>query len=182
MTKASGIRFTTFPLTAPPPSFVLQIAEVFRSNEAKIGTERSTKGLKSDEVLAVLRPELEGLGFEVERGKRKVDKIERPVFYGENGAPTVRFEIDAFHTEWQCGLEIEAGRAWLGNAVYRDLILASVMANVDHLVLAVPNAYRYRSGGRPKTGRDYDRTRKLSETIFSHRRLTLPYDLTVIGY
>ena len=182
MAKSSTIRFTTYPLTLPPPSFVEVIADVFRSNEAVIGTTRPTRGLKSDEVLAVVRPDLEELGFEVERGKRKVDKIERPVFYGENGIPTVRFEIDAYHTEWQCGLEIEAGRAWQGNAVYRDLILASLMANVDHFVLAVPNAYRYKSGGSTITGRAYKKTRNLSETVFSHSGLTLPYGLTVVGY
>ncbi len=182
MAKGSSIRFNTFPRTTPPPSFVERIAEVFRSKEATIGTELLTKGLRSDKVLAVLRPGLEDLGFEVERGKRKVDKIERPVLFGEGGIPTVRYEIDAFHQEWQCGLEVEAGRAWQGNAVYRDLIITSLMANVEHFVLAVPNAYRYRSGGRAIVGPDYKKTSDLSETIYGHRRLALPYGLTVLGY
>ena len=182
MAQGSSIRFTTFPRTEPPPDFVKQIADVFRSNETRVGTKRLTKGLKSDEVLAALRPELEGLGFEVERGKRQADKIRRPVFYGENGAPTVRYELDAFHTGWKCGLEIEAGRAWLGNAVYRDLILASLMVSVDHFVLAVPNVYRYRSGGRSIVARNYRKTRDLANTIYNHRRLILPYGLTVFGY
>ena len=182
MTKGSSIRFTAFPLTKPPPSFVEAIAEVFRSKEPKIGTKQLGKGLTSDKVLAVLRPELESLGFEVERGKRKADKIERPVFFGEGGVPTVRFEIDAFHPDWHCGLEVEAGRGWQGNAVYRDLVRTSLMVNVEHFVLAVPNAYRYKSGGRPIIGRDYKRTRDLAETIYGHRRLTLPYGLTVLGY
>ncbi len=30
----------------------------------------------------------------------------------------------------------------MGNAVYRDLIQALIMVQVDHLVLAVPNAYK----------------------------------------
>ena len=182
MTKDPGIRFTTFPLTAAPPRFVESIAKAFRSNESRIGTQRRTKGLTSDRVLAVLRPELEQLGFAVERGKRRADKIERPVFFGEDGTPTVRYEVDAFHEEWQCGLEIEAGRAWLGNAVYRDLVLASLMVDVNHFVLAVPNAYKYQTRGQPRTSSDYAKTTKLSQTIFGHRRLKLPYGLTVIGY
>ena len=68
------------------------------------------KGLTSDDVLAVVRPDLVALGFEVEAGKKKEEKIERPVFYGENGVPAVRYEIDAYHAEWRCGMEVEAGR------------------------------------------------------------------------
>src|SRR5215217_7900285 len=74
------------------------------------------------------------------RGDVKAGKIERPVFYGENGIPTLRYEIDAYHPDWRCGLEVEAGRAWMGNAVYRDLIQAAVMVGVQHLCLAVSNS------------------------------------------
>jgi hypothetical protein len=49
-----------------------------------------------DQVLQVLRPQLEALGFQVEAGKSKEQKIERPVFFGENGAPTLRYQIDAY--------------------------------------------------------------------------------------
>jgi hypothetical protein len=60
----------------------------------------------------------------------------RPVFFGENGMPTLSYQIDAYHPEWRAGLEVEAGRAWMGNAIYRDLIQALVMVQVDHVVLA----------------------------------------------
>lgn len=70
----------------------------------------------------------------------------------------------------------------MGNAVYRDLILASVMVDVDHLVLAVANGYRYKTGGRVAVSHDYDNATALADTIYSHRRLRLPYGLTVIGY
>jgi hypothetical protein len=125
---------------------------------------------------------LVGLGFEVERGKRKHDKIQRPVFFGENGVPTVRYQIDAYHSGWQCALEVEAGRAWMGNAVYRDLIQASVMVNVRNLVLAVPLAYKYKASGRELVSTDYANTRSLASALFGHSRLRLPYSLVVIGY
>jgi hypothetical protein len=133
-------------------------------------------------VLATVRPGLEALGFQVESGKTKADKIERPVFFGENGAPAVRYEIDAYHSGWRCGLEVEAGRGWMGNAVYRDLILASVMVDVDYFVLAVANGYRYKTGGREAVSRDYENATGLADTLFSHTRVKLPYRLAVIGH
>ena len=122
--KTSTIRFSTFPRTEPPPSFVEDVVSVFRHHEGAIATETNAKGLKSDEVLAVLGPDLAGIGFQVEASKKRADKLERPVFFGENGIPTLRYEIDAYHPEWKCGLEVEAGRGWMGNAVYRDLVQA----------------------------------------------------------
>ena len=77
---------------------------------------------------------------------------------------------------------MEAGRAWMGNAVYRDLIQAMVMVQVDHLILAVPNIYKYQSGGKAARSTDYQNTRDVAEALYSHTRLKLPYGLTVIGY
>ena len=37
---------------------------------------------------------------------RKDQKIERPVFYGENGRPTLRYQIDGYHPGWRCGIDI----------------------------------------------------------------------------
>lgn len=107
----------------------------------QIGSEVLAKGLTSDAVLGVLHSQLEALGFQVEKGKVREQKIERPVFFGENGVPALRYQIDAYHPGWRCGLEVEAGRAWMGNAIYRDLIQALVMVQVDHLVLAVSNVH-----------------------------------------
>ena len=117
----STIRFTSFPKTEPPPPFASELADVFRRHEPEIATVHLRKGLTSNEVLAVIRDELVALGFAVEAGKQKADKILRPVFFGENGEPTLNYEIDAYHPGWRCGLEVEAGRAWMGNAVYREL-------------------------------------------------------------
>ncbi len=176
------IRFTTCPRTEPPQELVPSLAAVFQSHETEISTELLNKGLTSDQVLAVLRNDLYNLGFEVEAGKLKAQKIERPVFFGENGIPTVRYQIDAYHPEWKCGLEIEAGRAWMGNAVYRDLIQASVMVQVEYLCLAVPISYKFKAIGRDSISHDYDNTMKLAEALYGHSRLSLPYRLIIIGY
>jgi hypothetical protein len=136
---------------------------VFRTHEHDIATKINDKGLKSDGVLSLIGPDLIDIGFQIEVSKRKADKIERPVFYGENGIPTLRYEIDAYHPDWRCGLEVEAGRGWMGNAVYRDLIQAAVMVGVEYLCLAVSNTYKYQSSGKPATSRDYENTRQLAE-------------------
>lgn len=76
----STVRFSSFPRTEPPPEFIRAIVQVFRSHENEISTAKLKKGLTSDQVLARLRADLEGLGFEVEQGKKKHQKIERPRF------------------------------------------------------------------------------------------------------
>jgi hypothetical protein len=178
----SSIRFSIFPRTEPPPRFVEDVVAVFRRHEETIATEENDKGFKSDEVLTLLGPDLVNIGFQLETSKKKVDKLERPVFFGENGIPTLQYEIDAYHWEWKCGLEVEAGRGWMGNAVYRGLIQAAVMVGVEYLCLAVCNVYRYKSGGKPATSRDYENTRQVAEAIYGHSRLRLPYNLVLIGY
>src|SRR5918994_1037541 len=180
--EKSTVRFSTFPRTEPPPGFVEDVVAVFRQHEKEIATEVNDKGLKSDDVLAVLAPDLTNVGFQVEASKKKVDKLQRPVFFGENSIPTLRYEIDAYHPGWKCGLEVEAGRGWMGNAVYRDLVQAAVMVGVEYLCLAVSNVYRYRSSGKPATSRDYANTLQVAEAIYGHSRLRLPYSLVLIGY
>ena len=70
----------------------------------------------------------------------------------------------------------------MGNAVYRDLIQALVMVDMKHLVLAVPQAYRYRTGGRPAVSHDYANTVAVAEAIYAHSRIVMPFSLCVIGY
>ena len=178
----SNIRFTSYPRTQAPPSFATDLVTAFRDAEPSIATGELDKGLTSDAVLEVLRPTIVALGFTVEMGKRATEKVRRPVFFGENGAPDLQYEIDAFHPEWRCGLEIEAGRAWMGNAVYRDLIQALVMVEVDVLALAVPNGYRYKSGGKTTVSKDYSNTCAVANALFGHSRIRMPYGLLVIGY
>lgn len=181
MSKTS-IRFSSFPRTEPPPPFIPKVIEAFRACEPEICTVDLAKGLTSDEVLTRLRPHLKALEFEIEAGKQKEDRIERPVFYGENGVPILKYQIDAFHSGWRCGLEVEAGRGWMGNAVYRDLVQALVMVHVDHLILAVANRYKYRSGGKAVASGDYENTVAVADALYGHSRIRLPYGLTIIGY
>lgn len=172
------IRFSTFPRTRTPPNFLPEVIAVFEHHLTEIGTAHLEKGLTSDQALSVLRPDLVALGFSVEAGKRTEDKIRRPVFFGENAKPDLQYEVDAWHPEWRVGLEVEAGRALMGNAVYRDLVQALVMVDMDHLLLAVPQSYRYKSG----ESNDYEKTVSVAQALFGHARITMPFSLCVIGY
>jgi hypothetical protein len=177
-----NVRFTSFPRTEPPPTFARAIVDVFRAHEPSICTKTLPKGLTSDGVLATLCSDLQALGFTVEIGKRGQDKIKRPVFFGENGEPGLQYEIDGFHSDWKCGLEIEAGRGGMGNALYRDLIQAMVMVELETLILGVANSYRYKSGGKTMVSRDYDKTVAVADALFGHSRIAMPYRLVVVGY
>ena len=70
----------------------------------------------------------------------------------------------------------------MGNAVYRDLIQALVMVEMDHLLLAVPQAYRYKASGRTTISKDYENTISVAEALYGHSRVTMPFSLCVIGY
>lgn len=165
---SSTIRFSTFPRTETPPSFTTRLIKVFGAREALIATAGREKGMISNQVLSTLAADLVVLGFVVEQGKAQADRIKRPVFFGENGAPALQYEIDAFHPQWRCGLEIEAGRAWLGNAIYRDLIQALVMVDLSVLALAVPNGYRRKSLGRTVVSKDYEGTCAVADALYGH--------------
>jgi hypothetical protein len=176
------MHFSTFPRTEPPAHFVSDVMMTFKRHEKVIGTVALAKGLSSDNVMAVLRDDLQALGFAVEADKSSAGKLKRPVFFGEDGRPFRQYEIDGFHTDWRCGIEIEAGRAWMGNAIYRDLIQAMVMVDLEHLILAVPIGYRYLSGGKTVISKDYENAITVADALYSHTRIKMPYRLTLIGY
>ncbi|MEL7473515.1 MAG: hypothetical protein AAGK04_09380 [Planctomycetota bacterium] len=171
-------RYTCFPRTKPPLGFVNVIAGAFEKVDNAIGAASSQKRFGSDHVLGELAPVLLTLGFEVEQGKSRADRIDRPVFFGEGGEPSLNYQIDAFHPIWSCGLEIEAGRGFMGNAFYRDLIQAMVMVQVDHLCIALLNRYEYAN----THSNDYDKAIGVADTLFAHDRIRVPFGLTVLGY
>ena len=158
------------------------IVAIFRAHESHVSTVALKKGLESDGVLKQLATDLAVIGFAVEASKTRGNKIARPVFYGENGEASLRYDIDAYHSDWRCGLEVEAGRAILGNAIFRDLFQAMVMTDVDHLCLALPNVYKYTSRGRVQSVPYYPKAVSIADALYGHTRVEMPYGLTLIGY
>jgi hypothetical protein len=172
-----------FPAYSPPPNWVDPLVGVFEEHRSEIDSMVvHQQRMQSDDVLRVLADDLEGdLGFQVERGKNKQGKLPRPVFFGDRGTYLRTYEIDAFQEEHGIALEIEAGRATMGNAIYRDLIQASLIVDARYLALAVPVEYRY--GEKPTREPSYAKTYSVVEAIYGSRRLSLPFQgLLLIGY
>jgi hypothetical protein len=142
------------------------------------------KRMESDNVLRILADDLETvMGFTVERGKKRLGKLPRPVFFGDEGSYLRTYEIDAFEPTNGIALEVEAGRATMGNAIYCDLVQGSLMVDARFLALAVPLEYRYQSGARLTREPSYAKTYSVVEAIYGSPRLTLPFDgLLLIGY
>ena len=169
-----------FPRNAEPPQWVTSFIAVVASAEQTISTVEKKTGLKSDQVLSHLSTGMAGMGFSVESGKTKEAKIVRPVLYGENGVPSVSYEIDAFHDDLGIAVEIEAGRGAHNNADYRDILRTSLILNADFLVLVMPIAYR---SGESALTPAYKRTLGQLEAIYASRRLQLPFTgVLLVGY
>lgn len=154
------------------------MVQAFASAAPMIATNAGHQ-LKSDEVLAHVADGLVAIGYQVERDKRAVSKLTRPVLFGENGQATVEYDVDAFHPIDEVVLEVEAGRGAASNADYRDIVRSSLLVGVRYLALAV--MIEYRGGGRPI--RSYENTRNQLDAIYASERLHLPFQgVLLIGY
>jgi hypothetical protein len=172
-----------FPRNVRPPAWAVSFVEVVGAAGAKISTVEHKTGLSSDDVLKELGPGLVALGYAVERGKTKAAKIFRPVLFGENGAPEVNYEIDAFHDQLGIAVEVEAGRGAAGNADYRDIVRTSLILDAHNMALLMPMRYRTTSGQREHAIPAYERTRGQLSAIYASQRLKLPFDgVLLIGY
>lgn len=141
-----------YPSRDRAPPWVYGFVEVVAMARGDVES-KATKNLTSDRVLSYLRPGLVALGFEVEAGKAKADRIRRPVLFGDEGAARVSYEVDAVHDELGVLVEVEAGRGARGNAVYRDLVRSSLIVGARYLALGVMQEYRHLSGGKPVPSR-----------------------------
>ena len=122
---------------------------------------------------------LEGLGFRVEVGKRRDEKVYVPVLYGNNGKVDKAFEADAHHIQGRFVVEIEAGRATINNQFLKDLFQACMMDEVEYLAIAVRNLYTAANMKNP----DFDRVVMFFDTLYASDRMQLPLKgILVIGY
>jgi len=170
-----------YPPRNRPPAWTQPLISAFSGVRKSI--DSNDNRLTSDQALAAIRPALEALEFEVESGKKKDQKIRRPVLFGEHGHEDLAYEVDAFHPGDGIALEVEAGRGARGNAVYRDLIQTSLLVDARFLALAVQVSYRHKSGGKNIVVQSYRDTMNLLDAIYASNRLLLPLDgILLIGY
>ena len=80
-------------------------------------------------------------------------------------------------------IEVEAGRAVINNQFLKDIFQACMMFEVEYLVIAVLNEYKFNSGGRQTVGHDYQEIKTFLETLYVSNRLRLPLKgILLIGY
>src|SRR5439155_2525497 len=155
-----------FPTNTRPPAWSIEFLKVVSTARGSIDSETVT-GLTSNAVLESLRPGLQALGFMVESGKGSAEKIRRPGLYGPQGVERVSYEVDGVHDTLGVVLEIEAGRGAMSNAIYRDLIRASLLVDVKYLVLGVMLTYRFANRGRTLSESSYLKTKDLIDAIYA---------------
>lgn len=95
----------------------------------------------------------------------------------------VSYEVDAMHDELGIVLEIEAGRGAMSNALYRDLIRASLIVEARFFALGMASRYRYKSGEGTQEAASYDAARAQLDAIYASGRIRLPFDgVLLFGY
>jgi hypothetical protein len=131
--------------------------------------------LNSDGVLRLLRPHFEALGFTIETGKAQRQKIPVRVLFGLNNRIDKSFSADGISRDGTIVLEVEAGRAVDNYAFLKDIFQASMMHEVQFLVLAVRNSYHGSD--------DFQRVYTFLETLYISGRLVLPLrGIVLVGY
>lgn len=167
------ISWHAFPKSAKPIRAVEEAIDVFIVEEERISSAQHQ--LSSDGVLSVVRPGLEAIGYQVERGKGRDEKIQIPVLFGMNGKTERTFEADGFNHEHGIVIEVEAGRGVTNYQFLKDLFQACMMQDTHHLVIAVRKDYRGSD--------DFKKVVSFFETLYASGRLSLPLtSITIIGY
>ncbi|HLM81280.1 MAG TPA: hypothetical protein VK302_11720 [Terriglobales bacterium] len=115
------------------------------------------------------------IGFEVEAGKSRDEKVCVPVLFGRDGAPEKSFDADAYHRTGGFVLEVEAGRGVVNNQFLKDLFQACMMHEVKYLAIAIRKVYR--------GDKNFETVCRFFDTLYASNRLTLPLEgILVIGY
>ena len=167
------IQFQYFPRSEPTVNQLLEIISVFQENATIIDSSSFT--LKSNDVLLAVTNDLEKIGFKVEKSKANIDKIPVPVLFGLNNKPSKSFLADAIHVKNRIVIEVEAGRAVANNQFLKDIFQASMMVDIDYLVLAVRNTYLESD--------DFLKIYNFLDTLYTSRRIILPLKgILLIGY
>lgn len=174
------INYQFFPRSRGVTTEIQQIIDCFKAVD---GERDSKQHLVSNDMLALLRPHLENVGFRVEQGKKKEEKIDVPVLFGENNVIDKSFYADALSADGHIVIEVEAGRAVYNNQFLKDIFQACMMYEVEYLVIAVLNEYSSLSNGNTVIHRDYQIIKTFLETLYINGRLQLPLKgILLVGY
>ena len=167
------IRRQFFPVNKETPEHLVSVIKVFNEYEDKINSHKHK--LDSNAVLEILRKNLEDVGFRIETGKKKNEKIKIPVLFGENGRIIKSFDVDGYHEEFKTVLEVEAGRAVMNNQFLKDFFEACIMVNVDYCIIAVRDTYLKQ--------KDFEKVKDFFDSMYASGRMNIPLKgLLIVGY
>ena len=167
------IQYQFYPRSVGLTEPIESVVKCFEQVANKISSPEHN--LSSDGVLQLLRPGLENIGFKVELGKSRGQKIKVPVLFGLNNTIDKYFDADALSANGKIVVEIEAGRALDNFAFLKDVFEASLMYDVEYLVIAVRNHYR--------GTRTFERIAVFLETLYVSNRIRLPLrGILLVGY
>lgn len=172
-----AIQYQYFPKSERMPDHLIDLIDIFSKKDELISSFHNQ--LKSDEVLNVLAPEMEKLGYLVEKGKSAKYKIRIPVLYGRNNTIEKAFEVDGFHKITGTVVEIEAGRGVMNHQFLKDLFEAIVMQEINYLVIAIRNIYEYSN----TQSEDFEKVLEFIDVLYTSNRINLPLKgILIIGY
>lgn len=167
------IKFQFFPRSQGISPQIAKVIDCFRKFEASF--KSPDFNLSSNEVLEILRAGLQKLGFSLEEGKSKSQKISVPVLFGYDNKIDKSFNADAISSDGKIVIEVEAGRAVDNNQFLKDIFQACMMFEVEYLIIAVRNDYR--------GANDFEKVYTFLETLYISNRLHLPLKgILLIGY
>lgn len=166
-------RYQLFPRSFGITEQVNKAINCFEKNFHLIDSEHFN--YSSNEVLEIVREDLENIGFKIEKSKRQDDKIRVPVLFGLNNKIDKFFDADGISEDLSIVLEVEAGRAYRNNQFLKDIFQACMMPSVEYLILTVRNTYH--------NSDDFQSIFAFIETLYVNGRLQLPLKgIVLIGY
>ena len=169
-----------YPSSSARPKWVKDLVYMFSKKRNSINSVKIHR--ISNEVLSIIRDELESLGFLVEGGQNS-KTISKPVNVDKFGIAGLQFQVDSYNKKEKLLLEVEASRSMLGNAIYKVIIQASLLNDVDFLSLAVPQNYRFKVRGEKKVEYTFKKCSSIVNAIYNSNTLRLPLrGFLLIGY
>jgi hypothetical protein len=167
------INWQFFPKSKILPKHLELVVNVFEKHEEEITSDNFNHN--SNSVLENIRLGLEQINYLVEKSKTNADKIKVPVLFGPNGKLEKYFDADGYNSETKTVIEVEAGRAVTNYQFLKDLFQASMMYEVEFLVIAVRKDYR--------GNKDFQSVITFFDTLYASGRLLLPLNgILIIGY
>ena len=163
-----------FPTQSKIPANLQELIQIFDKHKNLIDSSNDDDESRrnSDTVLKVLSNDLENVGYLVEKSKKRKDKIS---FKFEMDDINLTFEADGYHSGHKIAIEVEAGRAWDNKQFLKDIFEASLIDEIEYMVVAVRMRYRGRN--------DFLKISSWLKAIYKSNKIKMDFKgLLLIGY